>query len=177
MRRGMTGLPEAAGAVNAEVEVFDDASLREVYGRLVRFAATVALPSLPADEIVQEAFVRVPAKKGETEPIEGLAGYVRRTIVHIASNERRRFARRRRALSRFAASTEEAAPVPDAGSAQEILSVVDARTRAVLHLRLIDGLDYASIGRQLSISEGAARQVKSRGVQRLRAHMQEEDNW
>ena len=62
--------------------------LRTLYGPLRRFAAVIGRWDVEPDDLVQEAYARV-LRRREIE-IEDLGPYLRRTIVNLATDERRR---------------------------------------------------------------------------------------
>ena len=64
--------------------------LRTLYGPLRRFAAVIGRWDVEPDDLVQEAYARV-LRRREIE-IEDLGPYLRRTIVNLATDERRRAA-------------------------------------------------------------------------------------
>ena len=79
--------------------------IEALYQPLRRYAGVVGSVDVDPDDLVQEAFLRV-LRKG---PLSGLANpgaYLRRTIVNIASNERRRLGRLRGVLPRLAVDEE-----------------------------------------------------------------------
>jgi DNA-directed RNA polymerase specialized sigma24 family protein len=75
----------------------DDEVFAALYPSLRRFAAVVRPAEEDADDLVQDALARTLAL-GPLSARENPGAYLRRTIVRIASNHRRRLARGRRAL-------------------------------------------------------------------------------
>ena len=65
--------------------------LRELYVPLRRFAAVIGRWDVDPDDLVQEAYAKV-LRRAEIE-IDDLGPYVRRTIVNLATDERRRVQR------------------------------------------------------------------------------------
>ena len=62
--------------------------LRELYGSLRRFAAVIGKWDVDPDDLVQEAYARV-LRRSEDD-IDDLGPYLRRTIVNLATDERRK---------------------------------------------------------------------------------------
>ena len=143
----------------------------ECYPALRRFAAVVGPIECDPDDLLQEAVARVLRYHRLDELDEPLA-YLRRTIVNLASNERRRFAIHRRALSRL--PRDRRAQFDDYPSDLGDLDQLSAAERAVLYLSEVDGYRYAEIGRMLGCSEAAARKRAMKGRRRLYAALAEE---
>ena len=87
--RSPSGLPSA-----------DESLALELYPGLRRFAAVVAPAEVAPDDLVQEALVAV-LRRGALSDLEDPGAYLRRTMLNLASNHRRRFGRARRALVRL----------------------------------------------------------------------------
>jgi len=143
----------------------------ECYSALRRFAAVVGPIESDPDDLLQEAVARV-LRKHRLDELDHPVAYLRRTIVNLASNERRRFAIHRRALSRLPRDgTDRTDDYPsDLGD----LEHCSAAERAVLYLSEVDGYRYAEIGRMLGCSEAAARKRAMKGRRRLYAALAEE---
>ena len=145
--------------LDEETRIFE-----RLYGSLRRFAAVVGPIEVDPDDLLQEAVARVLRRHRLTELAEPGA-YLRRTIVNLAANHRRRFAIRRRALERLKASS------PSAGdqypSDLSDLLRLPPRERAVLYLSEVEGYRYAEIGQMLGCTEVAARKRALRARQRL----------
>ena len=154
-------MPRTQMQLDEETRLFE-----QLYPPLRRFAAVVGPIEVDPDDLLQEAVTRVLQRQRLTELAEPGA-YLRRTIVNLASNHRRRFAARRRALARLKASSLSAGDVypSDLGDLQRL----GPRERAVLYLSEVEGYRYAEIGRLLGCTETAARKRALRARQRLHA--------
>ena len=73
--------------------------LRELYEPLRRFAAVIGRWDVDPDDLVQNAFTKVLVK--DPAQIRELGPYLRRTIVNLATDERRRSTRANGALHRL----------------------------------------------------------------------------
>ena len=92
--------------------------------------------------------------------------YLRRTIVHLASNRRRSLARWRGAMSRLRDPDEGQDPEYSSDLA-DLLSL-HPTSRALLYLIEVEGRAYADAAPMLGLSEQAARARASRARRQLR---------
>jgi len=143
----------------------------ECYPALRRFAAVVGPIECDPDDLLQEAVARM-LQHHRLDELEEPKAYLRRAIVNLASNERRRFAIHRRALGRL--PRDRRAQFDDYPSDLGDLDRLSAAERAVLYLSEVDGYRYAEIGRMLGCSEAAARKRAMKGRRRLYAALAEE---
>jgi len=145
--------------LDEEARLFSD-----LYGPLRRFAAVVGPIDVDPDDLLQEAVAQLLRRRRLTE-LDEPGAYIRRTMVNLAANHRRRFARRRGALARFGASSASANDVYPS-DLNDLLRLPPPE-RAVLYLCEVEGYRYAEIGRLLGCSETAARKRALRGRRRL----------
>jgi len=153
----------------------DDVLTAHLYNRLLRFAAVVdPLNPDPAD-LVQEAVARTLRKQHLTD-LRDPEPFLARVIVRLASNRRRHFIRTGTAMARVAAELQVSSPSSDgfdSGAATALLAL-NARDRALLYLRVVEGRPFAEAAQVVGISETAARQRVSRAMARLRSHYAED---
>lgn len=143
----------------------------DCYPALRRFAAVAGPVECDPDDLLQEAVARV-LKHHRLDELDEPMAYLRRTILNLASNERRRFALHRRALRRLAPhgrDRNDAYP-SDLGDLEHL----SAAERAVLYLSEVEGYRFAEVGRMLGCSETAARKRAMNGRRRLYAALTEE---
>ncbi|MBT8203279.1 MAG: RNA polymerase sigma factor [Acidimicrobiia bacterium] len=152
------------------IEERERALIAELYPSLRRFAAVVGPIEVDPDDLVQEAFVQNLVRGGLAQ-LDTPTAYLRRTIVNLASNHRRRLGRRHRALQRVIVPDSYQPSYPS--DVAELLRL-SPRTRAVLYLVSVEGQSYAEVAEVLDCSEPAARATASRGRRRLRALLVEE---
>lgn len=152
--------------VDTEASRLDEESrlFAELYGPLRRFAAVVGPIEMDPDDLLQEAVARVLRRHHLTD-LDEPGAYLRKTMVNLASNQRRSFARERRALVKFGASTRSTGDKYP--SDVDDLLGLPPQERAVLYLSEIEGYRYAEIGRLLGCSEAAARKRAMRARRRL----------
>jgi RNA polymerase sigma factor (sigma-70 family) len=143
----------------------DDRLFAEIYPALHRLAAAVRPPHVEADDLVQEAVARTLRARGELGKLDDPTGYLCRTILRLASNERRRWRRGRDALARMRSpgTTSDHAP-----SDLAYLALVEPADRAVLYLTAVDGRSHAEVAALLGCTEEAARARAARARHRLR---------
>jgi RNA polymerase sigma-70 factor (ECF subfamily) len=152
-------------------DVDDDLRARLVaaYPTIRRFAAVVGPADVEPDDLVQDAFVRV-LRRG-IDDIANLDAYLRRTVLNLSSNERRRWSRRQRAY-REERVVSETVPATFVDVADLLRLAPDVR--AVLWLAEVEGWTHAEIAGLLGCTEEAARARASRGRRRLRLALVEE---
>jgi RNA polymerase sigma factor (sigma-70 family) len=148
----------------------DERLFAQLYGPLRRFAAVVKPPEVDADDLVQEALLRTLAIRPLCD-YEDPASYLRRSIVNLASNERRWLGRRRRALARLTPAAHEHAVYPS--DLQDLLRLKPL-DRAALYLAVVEGRSYSEVADVLGSTETAVRARVSRALRRLRVHLEEE---
>ena len=140
-------------------------------GVCVRYARTVA----EAEDIFQEAFLKVFDHIDELEKPESADSWVKAVVVRTAINYYHRTTRPQEHLTGYEAITET--PVSEdhlhllAGYDQEALLSLLARLpddyRLVINLYLIEGYTHAEIAKLLMIPEATVRSRFSRGRQLL----------
>jgi RNA polymerase sigma-70 factor (ECF subfamily) len=143
--------------------------LRELYEPLRRFAAVVGRLDVEPDDLVQEAYARFLG--GDRSDVADVGAYLRRTIVNLASNERRRARRAEAASHRLLADDGG----PDAyPSALADLLALDPRDRALLYLVDVEGHRANEAAAIVGINPAAARMALSRGRRTLRTALETE---
>jgi RNA polymerase sigma factor (sigma-70 family) len=144
-------------------------ALRAQYEPLRRFAAIIGRYDVEPDDLVQEAFAKVLVK--HPSDIRELGPYLRRMIVNLATDERRRVGR---------ASTFAPKLVTDGASSDSYpsdladLLALPPRVRALLYMVEVEGQPIAPAAEAVGMSSGNARVVLLRARRRLRAEMSKE---
>ena len=147
----------------------------EHHEALLRFATLVAPEDCQAEDLVQDAFVRLYRSWGKVESPAKVGGYLRVTILNLARGRGRRLGVARRHRSE---------PLPDAASAEHhaigrlhnaevvhALQSLSRRQRECLVLRYFEGYSESEIAETLGISIGSTRTHVHRGTAALRAAM------
>jgi DNA-directed RNA polymerase specialized sigma24 family protein len=152
--------------MDEEAEVF-----RAIYPGLHRFAAVTGPVEIDPDDLVQEAVARALAR-GPLSDLDDPGAYLRRTIVHLASNSRRGFARWRAAATRHGVDGPIATEYP---SDLADLLALDPVDRAIVFLVDVEGRSFAEAARWVGCSPAAARQRASRARRALGHAIEEAD--
>jgi RNA polymerase sigma-70 factor (ECF subfamily) len=168
----VTLAPRSTTSSSAEARADEAQGLRAIYGQLRRFAAVVAPLDLDPDDLVQEALVRA-LRLRPLQEYDDLGAYLRRAMLNLAANARRRTSRYQRALVRLRGDTDS--PVASYPSDLLILYALAPDVRAVLYLVAVEGLSYAEIAGLLGCSEAAARARACRGRRVLRYALEKSD--
>lgn len=159
------------------------AKLAELYGRhapaAVRLAYLLTGDRAVAEDLAQDAFVRVAGRLGHLRDAGAFEAYLRRTVVNMAKNHFRRRSLERSFLAR--SSPTRAVDSPEAGvvgrhAVMGALGRLPPRQRAAIVLRFYEDLPEDRIADMLGCRPGTARSLVSRGVQALRAELQESFN-
>ncbi len=144
---------------------------QEHYRSLVRLAATLLDRRELAEEVVQEAFIKLHRKLDKVRDLERADAYLRSIVMNLARSKMRR---------RQVARKHQPDPLPDAPGAdvgvvvredqQQVLDALrslPARQRDCLVLRYYEDMSEAEIADTLGISKGSVKTHTSRGVAAL----------
>ena len=142
--------------------------IAELYPALRRIAAVAGPIEVEPDDLVQEALVRTLSKRNLADLDKPLA-YLRRTIVNLASNHRRSFARRRKAVARL---TVDESWEPSYPADVEAILDLPPKHRAILYLVEVEGVPYAEAADQLGMTTVAARALASRARRKARLNVE-----
>ena len=145
--------------------------LRELYEPTRRFAAVIGRWDVEPDDLVQEAFAKVLARP--EADIDDLGPYLRRTVVNLATDERRRGKKRSEIVQQMR---------PDAGTADTYpselaeLMRLPEKMRALLYLVEVDGMSTAEAGALVGMSGSASRVALMRARRRLKLELSVESS-
>jgi DNA-directed RNA polymerase specialized sigma24 family protein len=146
-----------------------EAELHALYAPTRRFAAIVARADADPDDIVQEAFTRVLLV--DRTRIDDLGRYVRRIVVNLVHNERRRTRRGATAVARLGSDVDALDRYP---SELADLLRLEPRVRALLYLVDVEREPIADAAAVLGLSAPAARMALTRARRRLKSELQGE---
>lgn len=139
-----------------------------LYPALRRVAAVAGSVDIEPDDLVQEALMRV-LRKGSISDLDDPLAYLRKAIVHLASNQRRSLGRRRKAVARL--STEEGW-LPSYPADIEAILDLPPKHRVILYLVEVEDVPYAEAADQLGMTTEAARVLANRARKRARAALE-----
>lgn len=147
------------------------------YPSLLRLAALLLDDLSSCEDVVQEAFIRVHTARARVREPEKLLAYLRQTVVNLSRSTLRRRLVGLRLLPKplpHAASAEEGAyDILERDALIQALRGIQRRQREVLVLRYFADLTEAQVAESLGVSIGAVKAYGSRGIEALRARMEE----
>jgi RNA polymerase sigma-70 factor (sigma-E family) len=129
-----------------------------------------------AEDLVQEAFVRVVGRFRHLQVPDAFEAYLRRTIVNLHTSQLRR-KRLERAYLEREGRAPNGAPIPDVDAREELWRAVLAlppRQRAAIVLRFYEDLSERETADALGCSTTAAKSLVARAMQTLRAQIEGE---
>ena len=140
---------------------------RAQFAHMVRVAWLIVGSSALAEDIVQDAFIRV---AGRYDSIERPEAYLRTAVVNGCRNELRR-------LRRLSPEPppEELTSDPELATIFDALSSLKGRHRAVLVLRYVDDRSDEDIAALLGVRRSTVRSLVRRSLGALREALQEEE--
>ncbi|MGH9065083.1 MAG: RNA polymerase sigma factor [Acidimicrobiales bacterium] len=156
---------QSASRGQADGPVWPDALVelyRAQYRPMVRLAYLLTGSSALAEEVVQDAFIRVRRRLAD---VDRPVGYLRTAVVNGCRNEHRRADVARRLGPAAACSRSVEDEVDDLGDA---LARLPERQRAVLVLRYYLGQSEADIAASLRCRPGTVKSLAHRGLAALR---------
>jgi RNA polymerase sigma-70 factor (sigma-E family) len=125
-----------------------------------------------AEDLVQEAFVRVAGRFRHLRDAGAFEGYLRRTVVNLFTSQLRRRRLERAYLKREATRPPASHEDPDLASRDELWQAVQRlpeRQRAAVVLRYYEDLSEREVATTMRCSNAAAKSLIQRGMQTLRA--------
>ena len=148
-----------------------DGLYRDHGGAAFRVAYLLTGDRARAEDLVQEAFVRILGRVRQIREPELLRAYLTRSIVNLAKNEYRRQGRLRAFLSSGRATEPATTSLPEVEVRDEVhtqLLRLPPRQRAALVLRYCEDLSEADVAEALGTSPKAVRSLVGRGLQTIR---------
>jgi RNA polymerase sigma-70 factor (sigma-E family) len=131
-----------------------------------------------AEDLVQEAFVRVVGRFRHLRVPDAFDAYLRRTVVNLHTSHLRRRRLERAYLEREGRVPTETA-MPDVGAREDLWRAVLAlppRQRAAIVLRFYEDLSERETADALGCSTAAAKSLVARAMQTLRARIESESS-
>lgn len=126
-----------------------------------------------AEDLVQEAFVRVFGRFRDLREPESFEWYLRRTVVNLANTRFRRL-RLERAYEQSRRAGPQLPSMPDVAARLDLwgtLQRLPARQRAAIVLRFYEDLSEERTAEVLRCPVGTVKSLVSRGLARLRSEV------
>jgi len=172
----MIEVRETARSSEPEPERAPGGGLAELYerhaGAAIGLAYLLTGDRYLAEDLVQEAFVRVAGRFRHLRDAGAFEGYLRRTVVNLFTSQLRRRRVERAYLEREASRAPAAVDAPDVAGRDELWRAVQRlpeRQRAAVVLRYYEDLSEREVAKLLGCSPAAAKSLIQRGMQALRA--------
>ena len=131
-----------------------------------------------AEDLVQEAFVRVAGRFVHLRDPDAFSAYLRRAVVNLANSHFRRRRVERAYLTRATSDAAVRAGAGPAGASVEdrdqlwfALARLPQRQRAAIVLRYYEDLSEARIAELLQCRPGTVKSLLSRGLEAMRAEI------
>jgi RNA polymerase sigma-70 factor (sigma-E family) len=128
-----------------------------------------------AEDLAQEAFVRLMGRLGSIHDDEAIASYLRTSVVNLSRKHWRKLGHERRYLNaQRASSTAVQTTLPDVESRDVIRRALEAlpyRQRAAIVLRFYEDLSEKETARILGCRIGTVKSTVARGLDRVRKEM------
>lgn len=134
------------------------------YVRLVRVLTLACGSQADAEEVVQEAFVRLLPRWSRVRGYADPEAWVRGTAFRLLSNRRRGRRAAERTLTRYVAGDHHAGPADaDRVDVSRALATLPAQQRTVVVLHHLLGLPVEQIAAELDVPVGTVKSRLSRG--------------
>jgi RNA polymerase sigma-70 factor (sigma-E family) len=170
-------LDDRRGAVEPG-ETFEELYRREFAG-LLRVARLLGLNQPSAEDVVQEAFMRIHARAQPLDDASRVGAYLRVSVVNAARSHHRRRAVRLR--HRRVADVRPDVPADEAfllgeqyASVAAAVRALPARQQRVVVLRYWSGMSEAEIADALGVSAGTVKSTASRALAKLTRRLGED---
>lgn len=161
----MNSTPDAEERLHATPPPGFDGTYRALWPGLVRLGHLLSGSRAVGEELAQDAFLGLLRTQSR---VEQPGAYLRRSVVNLALNARRRRVLERTAL---AGHREQDTHLPEPDDLWPLLAQLPARQRCVLVLRSYEDLSEADIAHVLGCRPGTVKSLASRGLARLRQEL------
>jgi len=184
MRERSSLMEGSDGRGTAEADQPRPGTLEDLYVRYLpestRLALLLTRDAASAEDLAQEAFIKVAGRLRHLRTPDAFGAYLRRTVVNMCMSHHRRqkvaraYAQRERARVNGRVQT---VGLPDLETTDEVrtaLAELPDRQRAAIVLRYYADLSEEQIAHSLGCSVGAARNLVFRAMETLRRRIGEE---
>lgn len=127
-----------------------------------------------AEDLVQEAFIRLAGRFRHIRNPDQISGYLRRIVINMHLSGLRRYRLQRAWMRRESSSQPAFSEMPDVGDRDELvraLQSIPPRQRAAVVLRYCLDFSEPQIADTIRCSTSAARNLVGHGIRQLRAQM------
>jgi RNA polymerase sigma-70 factor (sigma-E family) len=145
----------------------------------IRLAYMLTGDRVLAEDLVQDAFVKLAGRLVHLRDPDAFDAYLRRTVVNLANSYFRRKRVERAYLRRSVLEPARSADAPDTGRAEELwngLQQLPARQRTAIVLRIYEDLPEQRVAEILGCRPGTVRSLVSRGLVGMRVHVRSDDD-
>lgn len=140
------------------------------YASIVQLAYLLTGDRDAAEDVAQDAFVRLFARFQDRKEPEVVGAYLRRIVVNLSRSRVRRLVNERRKLQRAANVPERPEADPAAPAlTRELLMKLPVRQRAALYLRYYEGRSERETADALGCSVGAVKSLVTRATRAFRS--------
>jgi RNA polymerase sigma-70 factor (sigma-E family) len=168
---------------DARVTEADTGHLAELYTRhaaeAIRLAYMLTGDRQLAEDLVQDAFVKLAGRLVHLRDPGAFDAYLRRTVVNLTNSYFRRKRLERAYLRRTSTEPPRSLEGPDTDRRDELwrgLQRLPARQRTAIVLRIYEDLSEQRVAEILGCRPGTVRSLLSRGLADLRIHMRSESD-
>jgi RNA polymerase sigma-70 factor (ECF subfamily) len=128
-----------------------------------------------AEELMQEAFLKVWERWERVDAMDDSVGYLYRTAMNLFRKRYRRGLLAFRRTIGFAPSRDDFADVDERETVRRVLSALPPRQRAALVLTELLGFSPADAGRALGVQASTVRSLSHQGRESFRKAMEIDD--
>ena len=172
----------ATEAITGEAERVEGGVLEELYlqhaDRAMRVAYLLTGDRALAEDLVQEAFLKLAGRFLHVRNRAAFESYLRRTVVNLANSHHRRRRVERSTLSRSAGLRQPEPPQSDPGETDVLkraLLRLPPRQRTAIVLRFYEDLSEQQTADAMRVAVGTVKSLVSRGRETLRTTMNTEE--
>jgi RNA polymerase sigma-70 factor (sigma-E family) len=175
-------MERSVGATTGEAERIEGGVLEDLYlrhaDRATRVAYLLTGDRPLAEDLVQEAFLRLAGRFLHVRNRAAFEAYLRRTVVNLANSHHRRTRSERSTLARSAALREPEPSQPDPGETDALkraLLRLPPRQRTAIVLRFYEDLSEQQTADAMRCAVGTVKSLVSRGMDSLRTYLPPEE--
>ncbi|MEA2461018.1 MAG: hypothetical protein QOH90_1195 [Actinomycetota bacterium] len=147
----------------------------DLYARHVPGAVTVAYlmtgDRQVAEDLAQEAFVKIMGRFADRRPPDAFSSYLRKTVINLSKSHHRKEKVRRAHANGSVPADHSPPPEPPDDELRPLLLRLPHLQRAAIVLRFYEDMSESDSARLLDCSEGAVRSAVFRGMQTLRQQL------